>query len=72
MKKKYKKLLSKIRDLIKSTTNNSGDYDEKYRKIKFHSDDDMALNKTLKLHPIIMILLDLFFMKATNFISKFS
>ena len=72
MKKKYKKLLSKIRDLIKSTTNNSGHYDEKYRKIKFHSDDDMALNKTLKLHPIIMILLDLFFMKATNFISKFS
>ena len=33
--KKYEELWSKIRDLIKSMTKNSGDYDEKYMKIKF-------------------------------------
>ena len=38
--KKYKELWSKIRDLIRSITNNTDDYDEKYVKIKFNSDDD--------------------------------
>ena len=30
----------KIRDLIRSITKNSDDYDEKYMKIKFNSYDD--------------------------------
>ena len=33
--KKYEELWSKIRDLIKSVTKTSDDYDEKYMKIKF-------------------------------------
>ena len=33
--KKYEELWSKIRDLIRSMTKNSGDYDEKHMKIKF-------------------------------------
>ena len=43
--KKYEELWSKIRDLIRSITKNSDDYDEKYMKIKFDSDDDLLLNK---------------------------
>ena len=47
--KKYEELWSKIRDLIKSITKNSGDYDEKYMKIKFDSDADLPLNKTIEI-----------------------
>ena len=43
--KKYEELWSKIKDLIRSITKNSDDYDEKYMKIKFNSDDELPLNK---------------------------
>ena len=39
--KKYEELWSKIRDLIRSVTKNSNDYDEKYIKIKFNLDDEL-------------------------------
>ena len=45
---------SKVRDLIKSVITKSDDYDEKYIKIKFDSDDELPLNKTIK-SPIITI-----------------
>ena len=45
---------SKVRDLIKSVITKSHDYDEKYIKIKFDSDDELPLNKTIKI-PIITI-----------------
>ena len=45
--KKYEELWIKIRDLIRSITKNSDDYDEKYIKIKFDSDDELPLNKTI-------------------------
>ena len=41
--KKYRKLRNKIRDLIRLITKNSDNYDEKYMKIKFNSDDDLLL-----------------------------
>ena len=44
----------KIRDLIKSVTKISGDYDEKYMRIKFDTDDKLPLNKEIKI-PIITI-----------------
>ena len=43
--KEYEELWSKNRDLIRSVNKNSDDYDEKYMKIKFNS-DDLPLNKT--------------------------
>ena len=50
MKKKiYEEMCSKIRDLIRSITKNSGDYNEKYMKIKFNSDDELPLNKTIEM-----------------------
>ena len=42
---KYEEMWSKIRDLIRSVTKNSDDYEEKYMKIKFNSDDGLFLNK---------------------------
>ena len=53
--KKYGELWSKIRDLIRSITKNLDDYDEKYMKIKFNSDDELPLNKTIEI-PTMKIL----------------
>ena len=47
--KKYEELWNKIKDLIKSITNNSGSYDEKYMKINFNSDDDLPLKNAITL-----------------------
>ena len=54
VKKKYGDLWSRIRYLIRSITKNSDDYDEKYLKIKFGSDDILPLNKTIEI-PIVTI-----------------
>ena len=43
--KKCEELWIKIRDLIWSITKNSNDYDEKYMKIKFNSDNELPLIK---------------------------
>ena len=54
-KKIYEELYNKIRDLIRSITNNSNNYVEKYMRIKFNSDDNLPLKKTLKLHNIVIV-----------------
>ena len=46
--KKYEELWIKIRDLVRSITKKSDDYDEKYMKIKFNSDDELPLNKMIE------------------------
>ena len=53
--KNMKKLCNKIRNLIRSMTRNSDDYDEKYRKIKFNSDDELPLNKMIKIPSMIIV-----------------
>ena len=50
--KNHKELWIKIRDLIRSVSKKSEDYEEKYMRIKFNTDDKLPLNKTIKL-PII-------------------
>ena len=45
--KKYGDLSIKIRDLTRSVTKKSGDYHEKYIKIKFDSDDKIPQRKFL-------------------------
>ena len=52
--KSTKKLWNKIRYLISWITNNSEDYDEKYMKIKFNSDDDLPLNKRVKFYNMVI------------------
>ena len=46
--KKYEEVWSNIRDLIKATTKNADDYDEKYMKMKLNSDHELPLNKTIE------------------------
>ena len=59
--KKYEELWNKIEDLIRSITKNSDDYDEKYIKIKFKSDDELPLNKTLEVPSTIIVVTDVFY-----------
>ena len=52
---KYEELWNKIRDLIRSITDNSDNYDEKYMKIKSNSDDDLSLKKTLEIYNRVIV-----------------
>ena len=47
--KRYKKLCSQNRDLMRSITKNSDNYDEKYMKIKFNWDNELPLNRTIEI-----------------------
>ena len=51
---------SKVRDVISSITKNSDDYGEKYMKIKFNSDGELPLNKTLEIRSMIIVVRDVF------------
>ena len=53
--KKFEELWSIIRDLNRLKAYSSNDYDEKYMKIKFNSDDDLPLNKTLEIRNMIIV-----------------
>ena len=43
--KEYEELWNKIRELIRSITKNSDNYDKKYMKIQFNSNDNLTLKK---------------------------
>ena len=58
--KTYKELCDKVRDLVRSISNNSDDFDQKYMKIKFNSDDDLSSQKILELCEIIIVLRSVF------------
>ena len=69
---KYIKLWDEIKYHIQTiNAGKSGEYDKDYMKIEFNSDDDLPLNKILKL-PILTISSDLFLKKIVNTIHKFS
>ena len=61
---KYLKLVptNESKNLIRSTTKNSDDYDydEKYIKIKFDSDDELPLNKTIEIPTIATVVRAIF------------
>ena len=58
--KKYEGLWIKIRDFIRSIIKNLDDYDEKYIKIKFNSDDELPLNKTINIPTITIVVRAIF------------
>ena len=58
--KKYEELWVKIRDLIRLITRNLDDYDEKYMKIKFDSDDNLPLNKTIEILLVTIVVIAVF------------
>ena len=53
--KKYEELWSKIRDLVRSITKSLADYDKKYMKIKFNSDDKLPLNKMIQIFTMTIV-----------------
>ena len=57
----------KIRYLIRSVTKKSDDYDEKYIKIKFDTDDKLSLNKTIKIPIIIIVIRAVFHENNINY-----
>ena len=54
---KYEQLWRKIKDLIRSTSTKLENYDEKYMKIRFNSDDGLPLKRILELCNRILIML---------------
>ena len=64
--KKYEELRIKIRDLIRSITKNSDDYEEKYMKLKFNSDNKLTLNKTIEI-PTITIVVSAIFLENNKY-----
>ena len=58
---------SKIRDLIRSITKNVDDYDEKYVKIKFNSDDAFLLNKTIEIRTTTIVVRTVFFFENNKY-----
>ena len=53
----------KTRDLIRRTTKSSDDYDAKYMKIKFNSDDQLPLNKTIENFSMTLVVRVIFYLK---------
>ena len=54
-KQKNEERWIKIRDLTRSITKNSDDYDKKYIKIKFNSDDELPLNKIIEILTMTIV-----------------
>ena len=65
--KKYEELwINKIRALVRPVTKKSDDYDEQYIKIKFDSDDELPLNKTIEI-PTLSIVVRAIFHENNNY-----
>ena len=58
--KKYNDVFNGIRDKIKETNSDECDYEKDYMKIKFNSDDNLPLNKSLKFHNITTAIRSIF------------
>ena len=69
--KKYTELWDKIKNLIRSITNISDYYDEKYMKIKCNLDNSLSLNKILKLYNLTIVV-RLVFQKKEMYYPKVS
>ena len=69
--KKYAKLWNGIKNEIETINGSKeGEYGKDFMKIKFDTDDNLPLNKTLKFHKMTIVL-DLLLKKMVNFILKF-
>ena len=69
--KKYTELRNGIKNEIEATNGNKeGEYGKDLMKIKFDADDNLPLNKTLKVHNTTIIIRSVF-KEDVNFICKF-
>ena len=57
---KYLEVCDKIKNLIERVTDKPGKYGKDFMKIKFNSDDNLPLNKTLKLHNLTLVVRSVF------------
>ena len=60
-KKKYQELWIKIGDLIRSVTKKSDDYDDKYIKNKFYSDNELPVDKTIEILVMTIVARAIFY-----------
>ena len=58
--KKYKDVWNGMKNKIKEINVVKSDYEKDYMKIKFNSDDNLPLNKPLKLHAMTIIIRSVF------------
>ena len=58
--KKYNDVWNGIKNKIEEVSSGECDYEKDYMKIKFNSDDDLPLNKPLKLHLMTIIIRSVF------------
>ena len=57
---KYTKLWDKIENLIECIYIKSGEYEKDFMKIKFNSDDNLLLNKILKIQNLAIVIRSVF------------
>ena len=60
VEEKYIELWNKIKILIETVDNKPGEYGKDFVKIKFNSDDNLPLNKPLKLYMLTIIVRSVF------------
>ena len=53
---KYTKFWDRIKIFIEKVNDKLGEYEKDFMKIKFSYDDNLPLNKTLKLHDITIVI----------------
>ena len=58
--KNYPELWNKSKDLIKKLNDKSGEYRKDFIKIKLNLDDNLPLNKILKLHNLTIVVRSVF------------
>ena len=68
--KKYNDVFNGIIDKVKKINSNEYDSEKDYMKIKFNSDDDLPLNKSLKF-SLMTITIRYVLKKMVNFIQKY-
>ena len=58
--KKYNDVWNGIKNKIEEVSSGECDYEKDYMKIKFNSDDDLSLNKSVKFHLMTITILSVF------------
>ena len=59
--KKYTELWDEIKYLIKTVNGvEAGEYEKDFMKVWFDSDDNLPLNRILKLHNLTMVIISVF------------
>ena len=58
--KKYNDIFNGIRDKLKEINSDERDYEKDYLKIKFNSDDELPLKKSLKFHLMTVTIRSIF------------